>query len=208
MANLDEVSSTPNMQWGKTHSANGINVTMLYIEHEDGTIINGFKAADICCHAQSIWVHLVSNGLLFVSWGDADCTSLRLYFSEMKSRFPKHQYCNLDWKADMIATDNYPAWKAHWTKKHGRSNNAVANESSDEPKLKCYSTEDIVTSDSKWVRTTTAEVSLSIQPATIRGTSSDPSPIINIISGTPHKPSQLLVSYTIPRCYNAHFEAC
>ena len=109
MANLDEVSSMPNMQQGKTCSANGINVTMLYIEHEDGIIIDGFRAADIHCHARSIWIHLASNGLLFVSWGDADCTSLRLYFSEMKSRFPKLQYCNLDWKADMIATDNYPA---------------------------------------------------------------------------------------------------
>ena len=89
MANLDEVSSTPNMQWGKTHSANGINVTMLYIEHEDGTIIDGFRVADIHRHAWSIWVHLVSNGLLFISWGDADCTSLRLYFLEMKSHFPK-----------------------------------------------------------------------------------------------------------------------
>ena len=108
----------------------------------------------------------------------------------------------------MIATDNYPAWKAHWTKKHGRSNNAVANESSDEPGLKHYITEDIVTSNSKQAHTTTPEVSLSIQPATIGGTSLDLSPIINIISGTPHKPSQLLVSYTIPRCYNAHFEAC
>ena len=89
MANLDEVSSTPNMQQGKTRSANRINVTMLYIKHEDGTIINGFRAADIRHYARSIWVHLASNGLLFVFWGDADCTSLRLYFSEMKSHFPK-----------------------------------------------------------------------------------------------------------------------
>lgn len=208
ITNLDEASSTPDVRRGKARSANGINVTMLYIEHEDGTIIDGFRAADIRRHARSIWVHLASNGMLFVSWGDADCTSLRLYFSEMKSRFPELRYCDLDWKADMIATDNYPAWKTHWTKKHARSNNAIANESSDETGLKRYGTEDIVTSDSKRPRTTTGKALPSIQPAIIGGTSSDPPPIINIIPGTPHKPSQLPVSYTIRRYYDAHFEAC
>jgi hypothetical protein len=36
---------------------------------------------------------------------------------EMASRFEELQYCDLNWKAEQIATDTFPGWKATWQKR-------------------------------------------------------------------------------------------
>ena len=35
----------------------------------------------------------------------------------MNSRFPELRFCDLDWKSEQIATDNYPSWYATWASK-------------------------------------------------------------------------------------------
>ena len=174
---------------------------MQYIEHEDGTIIDGQRAADIRRHARSIWVQLTANSAPFVSWCDADCTSLKLYYLEMRSRFTELQYCDLDWKTDMIAMDNYPNWRSSWLKRQSKLDSA--DNPSDDPALKRQSDLDnIGNSTSKRPRMTIGEAparSPSIPPAVHDVMSLGPALSINIVPATPHKHSQLPVSHSTSR---------
>ena len=74
-------------QRGKARASQGINVTMRYIEDENGTVIDGHRATEVRRYARLIWVHMANNGGLPLSWG----------------------------KADQIATDNYPSWYKNWS---------------------------------------------------------------------------------------------
>jgi hypothetical protein len=47
----------------------------------------------------------------------------------MGSRFPELRYCNLEWKSDQIATDNYPSWYTNWLPKSDTQN--LKNEKDD-----------------------------------------------------------------------------
>ena len=100
---------------GKTRASQGINVTMLYVEDENGTAIDGHRAAEIRQYARLIWVHMSNNGELPTSWGKASIKLSQSYCREMRQRFPELALCELDWKADQIATDNYPSWYKNWS---------------------------------------------------------------------------------------------
>lgn len=86
---------------------------MRYIENEDGTVIDGFRAGEIRKFARSIWIHLANSGKAPRTWGKADIKSAQHYHQEMIRRFPELRLCAFDWKADQIATDNYPNWAAN-----------------------------------------------------------------------------------------------
>ena len=60
-------------------------------------------------------------GKQFASWGDADAASRRFFYNEMVIRFEELQYCDLDWKAEQIATDTFPGWKTTWVKKQKKA---------------------------------------------------------------------------------------
>ena len=90
---------------------------MKYIEHEDGTVIDGFRAAEIHRYARSLWVQMALDDKLPATWSDADTTSLATYNESMAQRFKELRFCATDWKANLIATDNYPSWRHNWLKK-------------------------------------------------------------------------------------------
>ena len=100
---------------GKTRASQGINVTMLYVENENGIAIDGHRAAEIRRYARLIWVHMSNNGELPTSWGKASVKLSQAYCREMRQRFSELALCELDWKADQIATDNYPSWYKNWS---------------------------------------------------------------------------------------------
>ena len=102
---------------GKHRAAQGINVAMKYIEHEDGTVIDGFRAAEIRRYARSLWVQMALDDKLPATWSDADTTSLATYNESMAQRFKELRFCAADWKANLVATDNYPSWRHNWLKK-------------------------------------------------------------------------------------------
>lgn len=93
--------------------AAGENVSMRYIENHDGTIIDGFRASEMRRFARSIWIHLANRGKAPKSWGKADVETAQHYRQEMVRRYPELRLCAFDWKADQIATDNYPNWAAN-----------------------------------------------------------------------------------------------
>lgn len=105
---------------GKHRSSQGINVTMKYIEYEDGTVVDGYRAAEIRRYARSLWVQMALDDKLPRTWSDADARSLTTYNHSMAQRFPELRFCAADWKANLVATDNYPSWRHNWLKKNSR----------------------------------------------------------------------------------------
>lgn len=100
---------------GKARASQGINVAMRYVEDENGTVVDGHRATEMRRYARLIWVHMANSGELPVSWGKADVKLSQTYCREMRQRFPELALCDLDWKADQIATDNYPSWFKNWS---------------------------------------------------------------------------------------------
>jgi hypothetical protein len=88
----------------------GKNISLQYIEYQDGTMIDGFRASEIRKFARSIWMHLANRGKAPKTWGKVDMESAKHYHQEMARRFPELCLCAYNWKADQIATDNYPNW--------------------------------------------------------------------------------------------------
>jgi hypothetical protein len=114
---------------GRSRAAQGINVSMQYVELEDGTIISGDRATEIRKFARAIWVSISKMGAPPSKWGQADVQTRQQYLSRMGSRFPELRYCNLEWKSDQIATDNYPSWYTNWLPKSDTQN--LKNEKDD-----------------------------------------------------------------------------
>lgn len=112
--------SAPGPKRGQKRSAAGINVRMRYIQVEDGTVIDGHRAQEIRNHARAIFVGFAHDGKFFPSWGDSDAKSRKIFYMELTSRFPELRLCDLDWKADQIATDTFPGWKITWLKKQNK----------------------------------------------------------------------------------------
>jgi hypothetical protein len=49
-------------QCSKSRAAQGINISMQYIEDETGKVIDGYHASTIQQFAQSVWVHIAADG--------------------------------------------------------------------------------------------------------------------------------------------------
>ena len=64
---------------GKRRAAQGINVAMKYIEREDGTVVDGFYAAEIRRYARSLWAQMALDNKLPATWSDVDAGSLAAY---------------------------------------------------------------------------------------------------------------------------------
>lgn len=102
---------------GRTRASLNVNVTMQYVELEDGTAIDGDRASEIRKFARAIWVSLGKRGLAPAKWGQAVVETRKEYCHEMNLRFPELRFCDLDWKSDLVATDNYPSWYNTWSSK-------------------------------------------------------------------------------------------
>jgi hypothetical protein len=87
---------------------------MRYVELEDGTVVDGDRAGEMRKFARSIWVSFAKKGSPPSKWGHADIEMRKTYYKEMGHRFPELTYCDLNWKAEQIATDNYPSWYLNW----------------------------------------------------------------------------------------------
>lgn len=110
---LTDIHAGPQAR-GRGRAAQNINVAMRYAEQEDGTVIDGDRAGEIRKFARSIWVSFAKKGPPPPKWGQADVEMRKIYCHEMGRRFPELKFCELDWKADLIATDSYPSWYVNW----------------------------------------------------------------------------------------------
>jgi hypothetical protein len=95
---------------GKARSAQGENVTLRFIEDENGNIVDGFRATVIRRFARELWAGLNRVGKAPKTWGKVDAAVATQYRNEMERKFPELRFCDNSWKADYIATLNYPSW--------------------------------------------------------------------------------------------------
>jgi hypothetical protein len=90
---------------------------MLYVEDKNGKVVDGHIASEIRKYARSVWVHIAKVYGAPPKWSDAGVKIAQVYHEHMYSRFLFLQLCELDWKVDLIATDNYPLWHSYYIKK-------------------------------------------------------------------------------------------
>ncbi|KAJ7291874.1 hypothetical protein C8J57DRAFT_1212295 [Mycena rebaudengoi] len=88
----------------------GENTTMTHIEDTAGRVVDAAHLRVICGVAASIWFGLVESSLAPRKWGQASITVLTQYYREMCHHCPEMRYCANNWKAQQLATTNYPSW--------------------------------------------------------------------------------------------------
>ncbi|KDQ07817.1 hypothetical protein BOTBODRAFT_59750 [Botryobasidium botryosum FD-172 SS1] len=103
---------------GRTRAANGENVTLQFVEDEDGISVSGYAATAIRSRCRQIWHQLLLHSLAPARWGDATTDSCDFYRSEMYTEFPELRLCEKHWKVDLVALLNYPNWWGRVTGKY------------------------------------------------------------------------------------------
>ena len=104
----EQSSGAPKGKRGKGRASQGQNVKMRYLQHENGDVVDGWRASDIRRFARSIFVGFALQGKVFQSWVEVvDAASCTSYYCDMVARFPEVGLCELDWKSEQIASDNY-----------------------------------------------------------------------------------------------------
>jgi hypothetical protein len=101
---------------GKTRAAQGENVSMKFVEDENGNVIDGHRASSIRKLARSLWAGLSKAGKAPKSWGKVDAQTSSQFQIEMCRKFPELRLCEGNWKVDFIATMNYPSWSSNQAK--------------------------------------------------------------------------------------------
>lgn len=97
-------------QRGAVRAAAGINVRMRYVENEDGTVVDGFRASTIRKTAYKLFALFHSHGIAPTSWSKANFDVDRHFNREMALQIPEMRYCADNWKATYLAVQNYPSW--------------------------------------------------------------------------------------------------
>ena len=91
---------------------------MHYLQHENGNVIDGWRATDIRHYARSIFIGFALQGKVFQSWvKGVDAASRISYYCDMVARFPEVGLCELDWKSKQIASEIYSQWRGNWINK-------------------------------------------------------------------------------------------
>ena len=119
----EDITTTTENPHGRVRASKGINVTMGYVEGENGEVVDGHVTSEIRKSACSIWVHIskIAETGPPAKWGEAGVKYIELYRKQIYDHFLILRYCELDWKVDQIATDNYPSWYSAWHSKSGPS---------------------------------------------------------------------------------------
>ncbi|EMD38708.1 hypothetical protein CERSUDRAFT_94245 [Gelatoporia subvermispora B] len=93
---------------GKSRSAQGINVTMRFVESKEGIPVDGQYTVAIRRQARSIWQQWYQEGKVVRTWSMIKATDLAYYVDTMESHFPELKLCAHHWKAEEIAKQTYP----------------------------------------------------------------------------------------------------
>lgn len=107
-------SAMKGVERGRVRAAQGENVMLLYVEDEHGSPVDGYRASKVRKFARSIWVALDHAGQAPQSWTKVKSEAGAHYRKAMAWRFPELRLCDSDWKADQVAIDNYPSWRANY----------------------------------------------------------------------------------------------
>jgi hypothetical protein len=115
---VDQSNGAPKGKRGKGRASQGQNVKMRYLQHENGNVIDGWRASDVRRYARSIFVGFALQGKVFQSWVEGvDAASRTSYYRDMVVRFPEIGLCELDWKSEQVASEIYSQWRSNWINK-------------------------------------------------------------------------------------------
>jgi hypothetical protein len=106
-------SSNPDSKGGTqggSRAALGENIMMQYIEHQDGSAINGSTAAGIRGTARMLWHDFYTRGLAPRTWGKVTREVEEKFICEMEKDWPVLRYCENHWKTRAFATAYYSPW--------------------------------------------------------------------------------------------------
>jgi hypothetical protein len=92
----------------------GTEVARFFIETEEGEIVDEDRFDKMRKYARKIWDLFETEGSVPPSWGQAARQLKQRYHKLMRDNFPELKLCNDNWKADQIATSNYPSWYQYW----------------------------------------------------------------------------------------------
>ncbi|KAG6839508.1 hypothetical protein C0991_001957, partial [Blastosporella zonata] len=93
------------------HDSGSSNNTMTwYVTDEDGDPVNKDKVEQIRADARALWSLLRDKGQAPQKWTDANLATRTFYEHHICKRHPELSYCENNWKAFQICTDNYPSW--------------------------------------------------------------------------------------------------
>ena len=116
---------------GKTHVSLGENVSLKFIEDENGNVIDGFRATAMRRFACKLWASLNNIGKVPKTWGRVDAAVAAQYRNEMELKFSELRLCDNHWKVGLIATLGYPSWSNSHVEKEGHLKHAFADPSPD-----------------------------------------------------------------------------
>jgi len=107
---VTDPTSNVNAVRGKTAVSQGENVATLYVEDENGQPVDGHRLTSIRQLARKIWNKFADIGQAPPSWGKANMNFTNEYRREMCRQFPEFRLCENNWKAELLATENYSSW--------------------------------------------------------------------------------------------------
>ncbi|KAH9931468.1 uncharacterized protein B0H18DRAFT_1116274 [Fomitopsis serialis] len=116
---------------GKARLSQGVNVKQQYQELENGTVVNGWRAAATREEAMRTFNDWKAAAALTEAVPSTFSKRSRIqgdyYRAAMYSKFDELRFCALHWKVDQIAKDIYPQWY--------KNNFGVKRERSDTPEV-------------------------------------------------------------------------
>ena len=86
------------------------NIITWYMENKTGEPVDGDTIDNVHAYAWLIWQLLLDSGMALATWVDANLMAHNYYEHHMTQHFPVLSYSTSNWKAHMLATDNYSSW--------------------------------------------------------------------------------------------------
>ncbi|KAH7904378.1 hypothetical protein BJ138DRAFT_1130975 [Hygrophoropsis aurantiaca] len=103
---------------GSTRLASDENVACLYIEDKHGIPVTGSRAAAMRSCAYDFFDWCARRNLLGPTWYKTDPDIRARYQHVVRNKFFELTLCANNWKADLLAVNNFPQWhKTHVAKK-------------------------------------------------------------------------------------------
>jgi hypothetical protein len=115
----ENVSTIGNREAGVTNfpqqTVTGLGLgAMRYVEDKHGHAVSEESVHLMRSLAQNLWLELGITGAAPTSWRKVDVQSKKFYYHAMAASFFNLRLCASDWKAEMIAEDNYALWHMRW----------------------------------------------------------------------------------------------
>ncbi|KAF9456107.1 hypothetical protein BDZ94DRAFT_1315480 [Collybia nuda] len=106
-----EAESDNDEEHKETGAGTCSNISLHYVEMEDGEVVNSETAKSIRKHACTLWALFLLEGRAPATWDAVDAATGSHYHHDMHTKFPELALCHDNWKSEQVAIDNYPGWQ-------------------------------------------------------------------------------------------------